>query len=217
MFQDFATARSRSSSTGKSTGIASKKRFTRGSTSATEMAITDSVGCRRASRNRFSAGNSSRQGSHQVAKKCTRTVRPLNVFKGTFLPFRSCREKSGLRGFAARCNSARTGGRMQRTQQNANAIASSTNLQRTRHVGRIVRPETREPIDQRHSRIIGMRHAAASTQIRCDRRWRFERSPLTRWPRTPHRGACPGYRSEWLQCCSAADICTASEKRQGAR
>lgn len=124
MFHDFATARSRSSSTGKATGIRSKKRCTRGSTSATEIAITDTLGEPRP-RNLFSAGNSSRQGSHHVAKKCTRTVRPLNVFKATLLPFRSCKEKSGFEdspvGFNSLASAVEYGG-----HNNTQETASST-------------------------------------------------------------------------------------------
>src|ERR1700710_699229 len=105
IFHDFALARSRSRNTGKLTSIASKKRFARGSTSATEMATTDALDAERL-RNRFSAGNSSRQGSHQVAKKCTRTVQPLNVVKSTLLPFKSCKEKSGFAGPPTGVNSA---------------------------------------------------------------------------------------------------------------
>src|SRR5882757_6648468 len=90
------------------------------------MATTDALDAERL-RNRFSAGNSSRQGSHQVAKKCTRTVRPLNIVKGTLLPFKSCREKSGFAGPLTGANSAARAAECGHNT-NVSAVARNTNL-----------------------------------------------------------------------------------------
>ena len=192
IFHDFAMARSRSSSTGKLTGIASKKRFTRGSTSATEMATTEALDAER-SRNRFSAGNSSRQGSHQVAKKCTRTVRPLNVFKGTFSPFKSCREKSGFAGPPAGVSSAARAaecGHSEKHQRDRQGYEPA----RTRHWAELCAPKLGSR-SINHAAIRGLPRDGVNSNRR---EWRGQFSAVRRsWSATS--GHCSGWPS-MLRC-----------------